>query len=215
MNLTGWLPAAVVDLWRRIRYLPRRRRQRQALLALAGQPQKKIVIGSSATGFSDWISTDKDTLDLLSPASWSSYLQPGSVDVILAEHVWEHLTPAQAATAASTCYTFLKPGGHLRVAVPDGFHPDPAYIDEVRPGGHGDGSFDHQVLYTHDTLAQVFTGAGFAVTLLEFFDADGKFHAQAWHPDDGMIRRSLHNDPRNAGGKPLYTSIILDAKKPG
>lgn len=43
----------------------------------------------------------------------------------------------------------LKPGGYVRVAVPDGFHPDPAYIEMGRPGGYGTGSpgFEGRTLF--------------------------------------------------------------------
>jgi len=214
VDITHWLPEPVIDAWRWLKYLPRRHRQRQALLDLPNRQHRKIVIGSSATGFNDWISTDKDTLNLLDPASWRQYVQAGTIDAILAEHVWEHLTSGQATIAAKTCFEFLRPGGHLRIAVPDGFHPDPAYIDSVKPGGSGRGSLDHKVLYTHESLAMIFSSAGYETRLLEYFDRDGKFHKTEWNTEDGMISRSLLNDKRNVDGKPVYTSIILDAIKP-
>ena len=100
------------------------------------------------------------------------------------------------------------------MAVPDGFHPDPAYRDWMRVEGVGFGADDHKVLYDHQTLGELFAQAGFEVALLEYFDAGGKFHAEAWDPADGMIRRSQRFDPRNQGGELHYTSLILDARKP-
>jgi hypothetical protein len=67
--------------------------------------------------------------------------------IIKAEHVWEHLMPEQGATAARICHRFLRPGGYVRVAVPDGLHPDPKYVEWVRPGGSGLGAWDHTVLH--------------------------------------------------------------------
>ena len=52
------------------------------------------------------------------------YFNEGSIDAILAEHVWEHLAEEEGLAAAKCCYRYLRPGGYLRVAVPDGFHPD-------------------------------------------------------------------------------------------
>ena len=62
----------------------------------------------------------------------------------MAEHVWEHLSEADARAANRLCFRYLKPGGVLRLAVPDGLHPDPGYIDEVRPGGTGAGVDDQE-----------------------------------------------------------------------
>jgi len=109
---------------------------------------------------------------------------------------------------------FLKPGGYLRVAVPDGFHPDPEYVEWVRPGGTGPGSDDHKVLYTYATFRDLFEKIGFDVVLHEYFDESGQFHFTDWAPSDGMIERSKRYDSRNANGRLAYTSIILDAVKP-
>jgi predicted SAM-dependent methyltransferase len=99
------------------------------------------------------------------------------------------------------------------VAVPDGFHPDPAYIASVRPGGTGGGADDHQLLYDYRSFGRVFEDVGFRVDLLEYFDETGTFHAKAWDETRGVIARSARNDERNADGKLVYTSIILDAVK--
>lgn len=187
---------------------------RRALRRLSRQAVRKIVIGAGATRYKGWTATNREVLDLLSVQDWCSNFRPDSLDAILAEHVWEHLSPADAITAARNCFRFLKPGGHLRVAVPDGNHPDPGYIESVRPGGSGAGSDDHKVLYTGDTLTAVFTAAGFEVSLREYFDDLGTFNCTEWDPADGMVRRSLRHDSRNADGRPHYTSIILDARKP-
>lgn len=160
-----------------------------------------------------WIPTEADFLNLLQPADWSRYFAGESIDAILAEHVWEHLDRRRGSTAAETCLRFLKPGGRLRLAVPDGNHPDPGYIDAVRPGGTGAGADDHKVLYTLDTLAPLLTDAGFEVEPLEYFDSEGRFHERPWDPADGLVRRSRRFDPRNRTGL-NYTSLIVDARKP-
>jgi len=53
------------------------------------------------------------------------------------------------------------------------------------------------------------------VALLEYFDARGNFHHAAWNEAEGMIHRSQRFDARNREGKLQYTSLILDARKPG
>lgn len=179
----------------------------------------RIIVGASGITQAGWVATDKNHLDIAKPESWRKYCKAGTVDAILAEHVLEHVTPEEAARAAYCCFDYLKPGGHLRVAVPDGLHPDPGYIAWVKPGGSGPGSDDHKVLYTYKTLCTLFRYAGFEIRLLEYFDEYGEFHGMDWDPADGMIRRSrrfdkLSFDRSEAGGCFDFTSIILDAVKP-
>ena len=174
----------------------------------------KIVVGSSGVCPPGWIASDIGYLNLLHPEDWAGHFAPASIEAILAEHVWEHLSAEEGLIAARVCHDYLRAGGYLRVAVPDGFHPDPTYRDWVRIGGSGPGADDHQVLYNHQTLGALFARAGFEVELLEYFDARGNFHGGAWDPADGMIHRSQRFDRRNAGDGLCYTSLILDARKP-
>jgi len=174
---------------------------------------KKLIIGSSSTSYPGWIRSDVDHLNMLNINDWNKYFQPGSIDVILAEHVWEHLEHDDAIEAAKNCYKYLKTGAHIRAAVPDGHHPDINYINAVKPGGTGAGADDHKVLYTYKTFSEIFSKCGFSVNTLEWFDEDGKLHTTDWDTKDGYIIRSLKNDSRNKNGKPNYTSIIIDATK--
>ena len=174
----------------------------------------KLVIGAGRKPDPNgWTCTERHELDLLAPATWPAYLQGRPVEAAVCEAVWEHLSIVDGLRAAATVYQFLQPGGYLRAAVPDGLHPDRAYIDWVRPGGTGAGAADHQVLYDYHAFGGVFRAAGFRVKLLEWWDEASVFHARHWDPAAGFIERSLRFDPRNANGAPHYTSIILDAFK--
>lgn len=179
---------------------------------LGGKPVR-LNLGAGATQVPGWESTDIDTLNLLQRRDWLVIARPGSIEAMLSEHVWEHLTESQGLQAAVHCFEFLRPGGRLRIAVPDGLNPDPQYHDHVRPGGIGPGADDHKMLYTHPTFQSLFVKAGFEVTLLEYWDEQGRFHATDWDPADGLIRRSKRFDPRNQDGKLAYTSLILDVRK--
>ncbi|MGB7346719.1 MAG: methyltransferase domain-containing protein [Pirellulaceae bacterium] len=197
-----------------IKTLRRRRRLQSAVNNAFAGGQCRIVVGASGVIPDGWIGTDIDQLNLLSEQDWLRYFRPGSVDSILAEHVWEHLTPEQGLQAATLCARFLKPGGYLRAAVPDGGHTDSQYIDYVKPGGSGAGADDHKVLYTQESFATMFRSAGFGdVDTLEYFDNDGQFQASQWSEAEGMIHRSIRFDKRNQDGQPRYTSLIVDAKK--
>ena len=183
------------------------------LKKLLRQRPCRVVIGAGGHSDADWIPTDNDVLNLLKPKDWSRLFEPAAIDALLAEHVWEHLTLEEGVVAASLCFRYLRPGGYLRVAVPDGLSPDPEYIESVRVGGSGAGAKEHKVLYTYKILQDVFEAVGFKVVLYEYYDQQGRFHCSEWDPQDGTIRRSKRFDRRNKDGVLRYTSIVLDAKK--
>jgi predicted SAM-dependent methyltransferase len=171
---------------------------------------RRIVIGAADIFEPGWTPTDVRELDLLRPETWERYVQPASVDCLMAEHVWEHLTLEQGKVAARTCYGFLKPGGYLRVAVPDGLFPSAEFQEYIKIGGKAGGGVvgGHLIVYTSTVLRDVFESAGFATTLLEYHDNAGQFHYRDWDPAQGKIHRSKRFDDRG----PI--SIILDAHKP-
>jgi predicted SAM-dependent methyltransferase len=174
----------------------------------------KIVLGAADTKLPGWISTGAWTLDVTRAEHFERLLGERKADAFLAEHVWEHLDASCAALANANCFRFLRPAGHFRVAVPDGLHPDPAYIDRVRPGGTGAGADDHKCLYDFRLLSTALRAAGFTVKLLEWWDEHGEFHWQDWSSADGHVERSRRFDARNRNGTLSYTSLIVDAIKP-
>jgi predicted SAM-dependent methyltransferase len=193
-----------------------RRRLAAAVRAarVEGRPLR-LVLGSGGIADPGWIATDARTLDVTDPSSWARLVAPASVDALLAEHVWEHLEPEEGRRAAANCLAVLRPGGYLRLAVPDGFHADPQYRAMVRPGGTGAGADDHRVLYDVRSLTALLEGVGFRVDPIEYFDEEGRFVRGRLDPRRGVIWRSLEFDERNAGGEPRCTSLIVDAVKPG
>ncbi|AFY72033.1 hypothetical protein Pse7367_3810 (plasmid) [Thalassoporum mexicanum PCC 7367] len=175
---------------------------------------QKCVIGAGNIPVPGWLITDKSLVDITNQNDMARYWPANSRQAFLAEHVWEHLPPEEADQANANCFKFLRSGGWLRLAVPDGLHPDPAYIELVRPGGTGDGSDDHKVLYDWRSLSASLEKAGFKINLLEYWDENGEFHYQDWSSEQGHIRRSKRYDPRNQDGSLTYTSLIIDAIKP-
>ena len=203
----------VYPLGRRVIRRYRRCTGPAALQDAAKREPIRLVIGASGVCKRGWARSEVEYLDITKEADWSRFFQPQSITAMLAEHVWEHLTPADALKGASLCYKYLKAGGYLRVGVPDGLHPDPSYIQHVKPGGTGPGAYDHKRLFTHETLSEQFQSAGFTVELLEYYDEAGAFHFKNWNPSDGLVHRSKRYDRRNGGTRLNYTSIILDARK--
>jgi len=161
-----------------------------------------------------WIKSDLTMLDITKEDQWQAVLGDVRMSKVVAEHVWEHLSQEDAHRATRNVFRFLKPGGHFRVAVPDGYFPDPAYLRHVRPGGAGPGADDHKVLYNVASLSAVLHQVGFDVRPLEYWDERGEFHFCDWSVDDGMVTRSRRYDERNKTGRMTYTSLIIDAVKP-
>ena len=188
---------------------------------MVSQPWR-VIIGAGEQRWDGWIPTQQDDLDLIIPASFERYFGDRRADALLCEHVWEHLTLPEGRAAARLCWRYLEPGGCLRVAVPDAHFPDAEYQRTVQVGGPGPADHpaaDHKMVYDVQTFAEVFTGAGFAVSLLEYHDHSGRFHAFPWNEADGPVYRSARLDYRNAdyraGAGPLgFASLILDARKP-
>ena len=169
-----------------------------------------VVIGGAQTAFRGWLSTDKGILDVCSPSDWEGLFEPSSIDRLLAEHLFEHLSEEECRVAFSECYRYLRSGGLLRIAVPDGYRRDPAYVAEVTPPKDG-----HKSLFTVHNLPPMLEAAGFSVTLLEYFDASEQFHANPWDERQGFISRSVRFDRQEdfKRGDLFYTSLIVDAVK--
>ena len=176
-----------------------------------------IIIGAGSQAWENWIPTQGEDLNLLKEADWKESFGERKIDALLCEHVWEHLALEEAMDAARRCFRYLKPGGFLRCAVPDGFFPDADYQNSVQVGGPGPKDHpaaDHKFVHTYKTFVPIFERAGFAVDLLEYCDASGRFHYHQWDPEQGPIYRALMMDHRNKNGRIGFVSLIIDAIKP-
>jgi predicted SAM-dependent methyltransferase len=186
------------------------------------QKELRIVVGAGVFAkvnplFNDWLLTEEDELNLLKRNDWEERLSPNTVKIIVAEHVWEHLTYIEGIEAAKICYEFLKPGGRIRCAVPDGYFPNEAYQLGVQIGGPGPAEHpaaSHRIVHNHNTLTSMFETVGYEVSLLEYCDENGEFHYQEWDETMGFIYRSQRFDHRNKDGKLGFVSLIIDATKP-
>lgn len=159
-----------------------------------------VIIGASSQDYLGWIRTQKEELDLTTRSDWEARFRPGSISRVLAEHVWEHLDLAEASVAAGICFHFLRPGGFVRCAVPDGLFPDEAYQRIVQVGGPGavhHPAAGHKVVYDYRSLPALFGAARFEVMLLEWWDVEGEFHA-----------RSGTNERDSSTGRRALTTVI-------
>ncbi|MCY3574373.1 MAG: hypothetical protein OXG92_00910 [Chloroflexi bacterium] len=206
-------PLRAFRLWKNYR-AEQRRIHAEVLTALGQRQPVKITIGAGQTRFPGWIATDIPAFDIRSEQHWRRLFPPASINHILAEHVFEHLTAAQFSDFLHSARAYLAVAGRIRIAVPDGNHPSPEYIENVRPGGVGAGAEDHKILYTQEIISQLIAGQGYEFALLEYFDAQGTFHSQPWGAAAGFVSRSAAHDARNRDGVLRYTSLIVDCWLP-
>lgn len=184
----------------------------------------RIIVGAGGMTQDGWVPFEFDNLDIRDRRSWQWHFAPGTVDAVVSEHVLEHLYLAEAAAAARNVYEFLRRGGHWRIAVPDGYNPDPHYHEHSRPGGQyqtfcqpifGEGP-PHRVFYDVDSLTRLLTDAGFTIRPLEWHTRDGVLHRTNWKHADGFIKRSIGTEHISNMRLLLgfdNTSLIVDAIK--
>lgn len=177
----------------------------------------RIVLGAGKSQYEGWLNLQEEDLNMLDENDFLKYCNPNEVDVFLSEHVFEHLELAEGKIAARNIFKFLKPGGYLRVGVPDGYFDNEDYQQMVQIGGPGSKDHpasSHKIVYNYHLLTEVFESAGFVVNLLEYCDEKHGFHYKYWNPKDGMIGRSYRFDTRNSKESLGFVSLILDAHKP-
>lgn len=119
------------------------RRARRTAAELAARPGPlKLHLGCGWNRLDGWVNIDlvgaKTDLvwDLRVPLPFAD----GSVDAVFAEHVFEHMTYGETLHVLAHVHRALKPGGALRVGVPDAgiyarqYVEDPSGIKDLRWG---------------------------------------------------------------------------------
>lgn len=126
----------------------------------------RLHLGSGPARKDGWVNVDLvgDDVDLtwniLKPLPFAS----GTVDAIFHEHVLEHLSLEDGYRLAQESHRLLRPGGVLRIGVPDCGTPDVGWPDAptrllalheffAEPG--------HRTMYDAETLGLILRAAGF------------------------------------------------------
>ncbi|MBK8662452.1 MAG: hypothetical protein IPN18_11850 [Ignavibacteriales bacterium] len=60
--------------------------------------------------------------------------------------MFEHISDSNLELIISNLFKYSNKKARIRIAVPDGYHTDPTYIDYVKPGGSGPAADDHRHL---------------------------------------------------------------------
>jgi len=188
----------------------------------------RLVVGAKADEYPGFISTDarsgRAPLDVRRRADWLRYFPPASLDVIVCEHVLEHMTIGDGLEALRNFRSFLKPGGLARIAVPDAWNPSPAYQSWCAPGSLGRLLLDdiqtgpgHVTHYNVAALCSLINEAGLTPRSLEWHDAAGRFWRAPYDLAAAPIKRRAGSEyARNFFGPVLgfeNTSLIVDAVK--
>jgi predicted SAM-dependent methyltransferase len=204
LEVTGWLPTRDIDagtlagrqLGRtgRLRVIPRTlrhrvkmlvteivrpREQRKAASFLAGTPDVKLNLGCGRTHLEGWVNVDYDVgthPDLVWNLKRRLPFPDGSVAAVFHEHLLEHLPLSAAPSFMRECRRVLRPGGVLRVAVPDfgryarDYCAERSLIDSLRPGRptallalyEMAYCYEHFSIWDEETLLALFREVGFA-----------------------------------------------------
>ena len=213
----GFLPAS---LRRTIRGVIKKIRYRFRLYKIKSAIRKsnglKIIVGAAESHQKGWFSTNEQWLDITKEIDWIRLFR-GKIILthVVAEHVFEHLTPNETHKALCNICRHLNVGGRIRIAVPDGYNPSEEYIEHVRVGGRGDDAADHKQLLDQDSLKKYLMDAGLSsIEVVEGYDKDGFLTSNSWSSENGYIRRSRQNgDSVDWGFPDASTSLIVDAWK--
>ncbi len=188
-------------------------------LPVAVSRPMKIIIGAALTYQKGWYSTNEQWFDITRAEDWKKVFK-GKVLLtnVLAEHVFEHLSEDEAHRALLLISAHMRPGGKIRIAVPDGYNPDPVYIKHVGIAGIGADASDHKQLLDSDKLTRILEDAGFMTELMEGYRKGGELVQKAIEQNGGHVTRS-RNTKENMAGKSGWefadanTSLIIDGTK--
>ena len=211
------LPRPVKAFGRKtIKFVRYNYRRLSIMLPVLQRQPIKIILGAAETSQPGWYPSNESWLDITSQTDWQAVFGGQALLThAVAEHVFEHLTVQEAEQALRHIYAHLGPGGRLRIAVPDGYNPNPDYLRHVGIGGIGDDAADHKQLLNVDVLQDLMQRAGFKTTQLEGYRADGTLVQNAYDDADGFIKRSRkHAGDQSPWSFPdAETSLIVDGVK--
>ena len=132
---------------------------------------RKLNLGCGGNRPEGWANFDTE-MDIAKPLRFTD----GSTDLILAEHVIEHLTPAEVWGFFNECRRILCPGGIIRICIPDvakiaGIE-DGKYRDFIKSHGWGDSpvgailcQHGHKSAWTAEGISALLQSLGFKAAL--------------------------------------------------
>jgi predicted SAM-dependent methyltransferase len=153
----------------------REKRKAQAVEAVA--QELRLHLGSGAVPKDGWVNIDLlgDPVDIAWNLAHGIPFSDGSADAVFHEHLFEHIPLRAGLGLMEEIFRVLKPGGVVRVGVPDAgellrsYAGDGTYLEQIHPGrptrllGVQELFYwhRHMTMYDEETLALVFEAAGF------------------------------------------------------
>jgi len=125
----------------------------------------KLNLGSGSSPLAGYHNLDIKTHDQIYPLP----ADDGAVDEVRASHVLEHFPHGQVADVVKEWARVLKPGGLLKIAVPDfdwivkaysNGHRDDGRLEHYLFGGQADGDDYHKAFFNEEKLKALLEGAG-------------------------------------------------------
>ena len=151
----------------------------------------KIILGAALTSQKNWISTNEEWFDISKKADWQRFFKnKKKLKRALAEHVFEHLAEREMEKALFLIHKYLKKKGTLRIAVPDGNHPDSDYRKNTGIKGIGPDASDHKQFIKYEFIKEVLERKGYSCNLIEGFLFDGRLIRNKINNDFGYINRT-------------------------
>jgi predicted SAM-dependent methyltransferase len=201
-----------------IKFVKYRWRRFEIRRPVARDEKIKLIVGAAETYQPGWYSTNEQWLDITNRSDWNKVFQGKRlITHVVAEHVFEHLTYDECRQALSNMSAHMMEYARIRIAVPDGYHPDPTYQANVGVGGTGADAVDHKQFLNVDVLSTLLRESGFEPEIIEGYDRKCRLVTTPYSTDDGFIGRSRSNP--NSGPTSGWdfidsnTSLIVDGIK--
>ena len=218
-NLYRLIPKSIrLHLRKGLKYFVYKYRFLNLKLGIYLEKDIKLILGAALTNQKGWFSTNEEWLDIANKKHWERLFHTkNSVNNIVAEHVFEHLTIDEMKNSINLIYMYLKKNGTLRIAVPDGNHPDPIYRCNTGIKGIGADASDHKQFIKFEFINNLLQEIGFETKIREGYLKDGTLIKSDIEIDLGFIKRSRSNNFFDfKEGWDFYdsnTSLIIDCIK--
>lgn len=151
--------------------------RRKADAIAAASENLKLHLGSGGEPKDGWINIDfvGDPVEVAWDLAYGVPFDDATVDAVFHEHLLEHIPLEAGLGLMDECFRVLKPGGILRVGVPNAgallrsYGGDGAHLDEIHPGRPSRMIavqelfywHRHRAMYDDETLGLLFRAGGF------------------------------------------------------